>query len=166
MNEVKPIRFAFARISTDEFAILGDDYDPMQQVLMNTTMAFGFNPKEKSFGVQFKCIALIQDRPKVVLAVTCHYRIAPEDWKSVYVEKINTLTIPRMTALHLASLTISTARGVLHVKTERHPINAVIIPPIDVNDFVKSDLLLNAAEMTPERVPPPVVSGPAITEPK
>ncbi|HEV2478686.1 MAG TPA: hypothetical protein VGS79_03445 [Puia sp.] len=153
MNDVQFVKFAFARIITDEFAILSEEYDPQQQASMNVAMAFGFNPFERAFGIQVKCFVLVQNKPIAVIAVTCQFQIAPEDWTALYAEKTNTLAVPKAIALHFASLAVSTTRGVLHAKTERHPINVLIIPPIDVSDFIKSELVLNSSQMTPEQAP-------------
>lgn len=142
MNQERSIKFGFARITTDEFAITGEQFNSSEGAVINAHMAFGWNKNEHIFAVQLKCTVLQQDRILAVVAVTCHYRFMPEDWAASYVEDSDKLIVPKMPALHFASLTVSTVRGVLHAKTEHHPINALIIPPINVNDFVKGDVEL------------------------
>ena len=148
MSEVKPIRFGYTRISTDEFAILSEAYDPAQDAAMNVNMVFGFSKVDQILAMQAKCIFMQQNKALVVISVSCYFRILPEDWVEIYDEQSNTLLVHKSAALHFASLTVSTARGVLHAKTEKHPVNTLIIPPVNVNDFIKGDLVLSGADMT------------------
>jgi len=151
MSEAKPIRFGYAQINTDEFAILSEVSGPVEGATVNVNMAFGFNKTDQVLAIQVKCVFLQQSKTLAVVAVSCLFRIFPEDWAALYEEATNKLTIPQITALHFASLTVSTARGVFHAKTEKHPINALILPPININDFIKGDLVLSGAEMTPAK---------------
>ena len=149
MNEVKTIRFSFAGINTDEFAVLNEAYFPEQVANLNTTMAFQFNAAEKIFGMQVKFVISQQERTIAVLAVSCLFRIVAEDWVTIYADDIHQLTMPKLPALHFASMTISTARGVWHARTEKLPLRALIIPPINTTDFIKDDIVLTNLEMSP-----------------
>jgi len=39
--------------------------------------------------------------------------------------------------------TVGTARGVLHSKTESTPFNGLIIPPINVEQIIQEDIVVN-----------------------
>jgi hypothetical protein len=145
MSQEKSIKFSFARIITDDFKIVSEQSDASLDAMVNANMAFGFNAPEKILAMQLNCVLVELDKILMNISVTCQFRLVPEDWASCYHEETNKLTIPKLAALHLASLTVSTARGVMHAKTEGHALNSLIIPPINVNDFVKGDLVLGNA---------------------
>lgn len=150
MDQERIIHFGFTRITTDEFAI-GAEYNPSHDAMVNVNMAFAFNKPQQILSIQVKVTLLQQDKILAVLAVTCHFRILLEDWAVLYSEETNKLTIPKIPALHFASLTVSTTRGVLHAKTESLPIHALVIPAVNINDFIKSDLVLYGLEPAPSK---------------
>ena len=41
---------------------------------------------------------------------------------------------------HLSVITVGTARGVLHAKTENTPFNKFVLPTINVTELVKEDV--------------------------
>jgi hypothetical protein len=147
MNEGKIIRFGFASINTDEFALLTEAFDASQETVMNTAMAFPFNTVEKTLAVKCKFVFRQHERTLAVIAVTCQFHILPEDWETVYSEEENKLTVPKLTATHFAGLTVGAARGIFHAKTEKHSMNALIIPPVFLSEFIKSDLVLNESKI-------------------
>jgi hypothetical protein len=50
------------------------------------------------------------------------------------------IVIPRNTALHLAAITYSTTRGVLHAKTENTPANQLFLPLTNLENIITEDV--------------------------
>jgi hypothetical protein len=151
MDGLKEVRFGFSKIVTDEFAVTEEPFEPGSETNMSLTLNFGLNPPEQLVAMKVKCTFYQRDKPVLLIAVSCLFKIISEDWKRMYDEKSNILTLPHLPAMHFASLTVSTARGVLHGKTENFPVNALIIPPINLNEFIKGDLVMNpASQLQPE----------------
>lgn len=77
----------------------------------------------------------------MILGVTCEFEIHEEDW-----EKLNNneeVVIPKELLEYFAVHTVGTARGVLFCKTESTQFNNVIIPPINVADLIKGNLVIS-----------------------
>jgi hypothetical protein len=151
MDVLKEVRFGFSKIVTDEFAVIEESFESGSEANMSLTLNFGLNPSEQLVAMKVKCTFYQKDKPVLLIAVSCLFKILSEDWKRMYDEQSNILTLPHLPAMHFASLTVSTARGVLHGKTENSPVNALIIPPINLNEFIKGDLVMNSApQLQPE----------------
>ena len=53
----------------------------------------------------------------------------------------NTYLVAKGLAVHFAVLTIGSARGILHAKTEGTPFNEFLLPTIDVNNMLEEDVI-------------------------
>ncbi len=146
MADLQSIRFAFYKITTDEFALTEEKYDPAENAEMNVGVGFNFIREEKVIIAQIKCMFYQQGRLLIVITVSCWFKIVPEDWDKIYQEENKTFDLSRAPALHLASLTLGTARGVLHAKTEKHILNAVLIPPVYLHEIIKEDVKVSVRE--------------------
>lgn len=146
MTDLQSIRFVFNRITTDEFALTAEKYDPAVPSEMKIGMAFNFIKEEQVIVGQVKCMFYQLEKLLIVIAVSCLFKIVAEDWEKIYNEENKTFVLSRSPALHLASLTVSTARGVLHAKTENNVRNAIVIPPVNVNEMFKEDVIVPVKE--------------------
>lgn len=140
MTDLQSIRFNFYKIATNEFALTEEKYNPAGNAEMNVGVGFNFIKEEKVVVNQIKCMFSQQGKLLIVIAVSCWFRIVPEDWEKIYQEENKSFDLSRIPALHLASLTLGTARGVLHAKTEKHILNAIIIPPVNLREIIKEDV--------------------------
>lgn len=134
------IQFMMNHIIVDQFAILSEESllstDKAQlnsQIgfkmdfnnhLIATTMCFKFEKNDELF---------------MILEVTCHFAIEPNDWKMLISE--NSIIFPKDFLAHLGMHTIGTARGILHCKTEGTTFNTCILPPINVVQMIPEDLV-------------------------
>jgi hypothetical protein len=145
MEATQTIRFNWAKITTDEFAVV-EKYDPA--VATDITIHFGFDaePDDRLVAVQVKGVFSQQEKVYLVLAVTCFFVISPEDWVTLHDKEQKAVTLDVPLTLHLASLSLSTFRGVLHAKTESLPINTVVLPLINVAEIVKKKVLIGDVE--------------------
>jgi hypothetical protein len=153
MTESQPIRFTFAKINTDEFAIVTEKYDLEIIATMQLGLAFNFVKEETSIGVQAKCVFHQEGTVLIVIAVTCWFKIILEDWDTIYQEDTKQVVLSRINAMHFASLTISTTRGVLHAKTETFPLNNLMIPPVNLNDLIKEDVSIIGFQQVAQATP-------------
>jgi hypothetical protein len=142
MTDAQPIRFSFAKINTDEFALPEKNYDTAIPTTMKLAIVFAFVKAETSIGVQTKFLFYQGETLLLVIAVTCWFKIQQEDWDKTYQGANKTVVLSRPHALHLASLTVGTARGVLHSKTEGTGLNTLLIPPVNLNDIIKENVTI------------------------
>jgi hypothetical protein len=136
------IRFALTRIITEEFAIIENIFMPGEKVTVVSNLVLNFAEDEQLIAITGKFTYEMQEKVFLVVAVSLHFKIFEEDWKRMFDEKELTLTLKKNPALHLASLTVGTARGVIHAKTEGHPVNAVVLPTINLNEMISDDLVM------------------------
>lgn len=92
--------------------------------------------------VQIKFTYIFNNYPFVILNCQCSFMFDDINLKSFANEDGCTYTFPRDLVTHLAVLTVGTARGILHCKTENTNYNKFILPPIDLTKIIKEDLKL------------------------
>lgn len=74
------------------------------------------------------------------LAITCEFEIEENDYKNIH--KNEKTVIPKELLEYFAVHTIGTARGILFYKTESTPYNYIIIPPLNVSEMIKDDMVI------------------------
>lgn len=132
------IGFSLKKITTEQFAIIESAFKEGEDVQFSINAKYGINEKDKMIAV-FVSPAFYQDKKAfLVLEIACHFKIADEAWESFKNKNKSKLTIPIGFIRHLIMLSIGTARGVLHSKTENTAFNNFLIPTINVTEIVKS----------------------------
>lgn len=76
-----------------------------------------------------------ESKPFIVITLICHFEIAPNSWEDCYVDA--TMKFPMDFMTHLAIMSVGTARGVIHTKTE----GKFLLPTINVKELVKEDVV-------------------------
>lgn len=147
MENKEQITFALLHISTEQFAVIPGSYDDKKEDLeFETIVRFGFDPDpEKRIVSSFVAINFMQEKnPFLILEIACHFQIVSEHWSKIFNTETNVLTVPIGLARHFVMLCVGTLRGVLHAKTENSVYNKFYLPTINVNDLVKTDVVLKA----------------------
>ncbi len=138
----KPIRFLLRKITSEQFATLGDLPDSKHKIEISTRANFAYNPDNRAVGVLTTFTFIAMEKPFLILEAGCHFQIEPEDWKSLLKED-ESLELPKNFVNHLLMLTIGTARGILYQKTINTDYNRFLIPLINVTKIVNSDIILH-----------------------
>jgi len=87
----------------------------------------------------------------LVLEISCLFRIEDISWAKIHSEdNSNLLVVPKNLATHLLILTIGTARGVLHAKTENTEFNKFSLPTLDVSNLIQEDVVINIGDRLEE----------------
>lgn len=137
------IGFSLKKITTEQFAIIESAFKEGEDVQFSVNAKYGINEKDKMVAV-FVSPAFYQDKKAfLVLEIGCHFKIVDEAWESFKNKDKTKLTIPVGFIRHLIMLTIGTARGVLHSRTENTPFNNFLMPTINVTEIVKSGVAFN-----------------------
>ncbi|WP_394906092.1 hypothetical protein [uncultured Mesonia sp.] len=132
------IGFSLKKITTEQFAIIESAFKEGEDVQFSVNAKYGINEKDKMVAV-FVSPAFYQDKKAfLVLEIACHFKIVDDAWESFKNKDKTKLTIPVGFMRHLIMLTIGTARGVLHSRTENTPFNNFLMPTINVTEIVKS----------------------------
>jgi hypothetical protein len=143
-NADKIIGFSFAKIVTEQFAVIPDIFEEGKEIKLRPELNFGIDSQTKHIMVNMLFRFEQEGRPFIILKLACYFTIYPTDWDQFRnPADTNALVIPQGFATHLAMLTIGTLRGVLHAKTENTTFNRFIIPAFNVTGLIKSDIIFN-----------------------
>lgn len=136
------INFLLKRISTEQFAILEENFQPKRDVNLELGLGFRYSIEERMIGVFLKIKFLQKKVAFLVLEVGCHFEIDQDAWNRFLNEDKTAIVVERGFACHIAMITVGTARGVLHAKTENTEFNNFLLPTINVDGLIKEDVVL------------------------
>lgn len=142
MAKDKNIQFKIADIRTNEFAIVDEIPVEDDKVEIKSGIRVNMDVENSIITVQIKFTYIFNNYPFVILNCQCSFMLDDINLKSFANEDGCTYTFPRDLVTHLAVLTVGTARGILHCKTENTNYNKFILPPIDLTKIIKEDLKL------------------------
>ena len=132
-------RFRMFGIHLDQFAILADK-TPANAMEMKVGVNFKYADEGRKIACSAKFDFVHEQKALMVLAVNCEFEIQEEDFRKLRADK---KTIINKNLLEFFTVhTIGTARGILFCKTESTPFNSVIIPPINVSEIIKNDMVI------------------------
>lgn len=141
-KEKNGVGFSLAKINTMQFAIIEDSFKEGLPINLDLNIKFGLNVEHKVLSVFFTFKLLQEKNPFLIIEVGDYFNIDGDSWSKFIDVKNNSITFPKGFASHLVLLTIGTTRGVLHSKTENTPFNKFVLPTINVNELIKSDVTL------------------------
>lgn len=140
----KEIGFNFLGVKTEQFALLEENFNKKNEVSLGSDLEFKLNCEKKQLGI-FATFRFEQAKTAFLkLQISCHFQVVSESWDNYCGD--NKIVFPKDFMAHLSMLTVGTARGVLHAKTEGTGFNRFMLPLINVADLVKSDVVFNLSE--------------------
>lgn len=136
------VEFRLAQIKTEEFAVIDGVYQPGKETFVGSQLNYGFIIQSLVIIVNGKFSFSQDENPYLLLGLTCWYQMSPKDWDIFFEKETGRLTLPMQVAQIFANLLVGTARGVVHTKTEGQPFHTVVLPPINLNELIKTDILM------------------------
>ena len=136
---IRTIPYKISHIETVQFALFPNNFINGQQVLVNTNC--GYNVRADLNQVRnIISVNYTQDEKLLmVVQLACYYDIAPEGVETIKVEG----KIPVDFLRYMGSISVGAIRGVIHAKTEGTVLNPVVMPPVNLEEMIKSDLMLS-----------------------
>jgi len=142
-NKVSDIGFALHKITTEQFAIIEENFSEKGNMRLGTNFRFGIDNKQKAIAV-FTAFTFEADaKPFLIIEAGCYFHIQDTTWQQMLNNDTHTLIVPKNLMSHLVMLTVGTTRGILHAKTENTCFNRYVIPTINVNEMIKEDVILD-----------------------
>lgn len=134
------IKFRMFGIHIDQFAILSKSA-PLEDLGLGVNLNYKYANKGRitSCSTEFNFLNSAQEKI-MILAITCEFEIEENDYKNIH--KNEKTIIPKELLEYFAVHTIGTARGILFCKTESTPYNNIIIPPLNVSEMIKDDMVI------------------------
>ncbi len=134
------VSFVLRGIQTEQFATIDGIFKNEETINIQTNLDFGINEEHRLIGCIVKFQYEVQNQPFIIIGVKCNFEIEPTSWESFINRENNTIEFQKDVLCHLAVLTIGTARGVLHGKTENTIYNQFFLPTINVNTLIKENI--------------------------
>ncbi len=141
MAHQNSIRYALLRVTTEQFAKI---YEPENDDNIELNITININSSYSDRAIAITPSINFKDSGNTFLVVesTCHFKIEPNDWNSLSNENSSNVTIPKDVILNMVSISLGTARGVLHSKTENTEFNKYYLPLIDPQVFGGEELII------------------------
>lgn len=135
---IQSIPYRISHIETVQFALFPDNYVNGREVLVNTNCGYNvrsdLNQVRNVISVNF-----IQNEKLLLVAqLACFYDIAPDGFESIR----KSGQIPVDFLRYMGSISIGAMRGVIHAKTAGTVLNPVVLPPVNVEEMIKNDLII------------------------
>lgn len=134
------IAYRISHIDTIQFATFPDNFINGKDVVINTSC--GYNVKSDINQVRNIVEVSYNQNDKLLLVaqIACYFSIAEDGMEAIIKEG----RIPVDFLRYMGSLSIGVMRGVIHAKTEGTVLNPIVMPPVDLADTIKDDLILSS----------------------
>ncbi|MFM9839200.1 MAG: hypothetical protein ACKVOQ_13100 [Cyclobacteriaceae bacterium] len=142
MDKKPTIGFSLKKITTEQFAVFENAFDEKKKIDINTEIKFGVDHENKIIAT-FTLFKFEQEQIVFLLIeACCNFTVEEDSWKS-FSNTEHKLKIDKGFLSHLAMLTVGTARGILHSKTEGTRFNEYCLPTINVAEMISADALFD-----------------------
>ena len=138
METKKNISFRLLNIVTEQFATFEVENVPDNNNL-KSELQFSINPDNRIVACKMNFQFIHNNQPIVVLSIVCNFDVEEKSWNENIISS-KKIILPRHFLEHLCVITVGTARGVLHAKTENTTFNKYIIPTLNVSNLVEKDV--------------------------
>lgn len=139
MNNINSIGFQLIAIHTEQFAIVEQEFDTNKPLEFAVNFNVAKNDAQKTLSVLFTTRFMDEDRPIMILECSCHFKLKEESWVQFKEQESNALIVPKTFITHLAVITVGTARGILHAKTEGTKFNGYMLPTLNLIELFTED---------------------------
>ncbi len=133
------IGFTLKGIITEQFATFPEYLNGNQEAQVGHSFRFSLNPLNQQVGVSASFDFKQQQTVIMKIIVSCHFGIEDAVWNE-FIEG-NSVRLPVDFATNLFAVTTGTARGILASKTEHTPFSQFILPLLNVNNIITSDVV-------------------------
>jgi len=146
--EEKNIKIGFALISikTEQFASIEENFVEGGNINLGSGLSFGFEKEQHAIAIFPKFTFECNGKLFLTIETSSHFSISPEDWESFFNNDTGLITVPKNFMQHLCVISIGTARGVLHAKTENTLFNRFLLPTINVTEMITDDIIENLTQ--------------------
>ncbi|MHB0756773.1 hypothetical protein [Polaribacter sp. M15] len=144
MTTYNQLGFALSGLKTISFATIEGSYKKTGETNLMTGLGFGLDIDDHTVTCNAKfSFEKKTDQPFLILEVQALFEIEKNDFLTKMKQEDDSYKIIQGLAIHFAVLTIGSARGILHAKTEGTLFNNYMLPTIDVKSMFNEDVILN-----------------------
>lgn len=134
--------FALTGLRIVSFATIDTAYKKTGAVNLISEVGFGLDTDEHVISCKAKfSFEKKLGQPFLILEVQGLFEIEKNDFKNKVKQDDGSYMVLQGLAIHFAMLTVGSARGILHAKTEGTVYNEYLLPTIDVKQMVEEDVV-------------------------
>lgn len=134
------LSYRLSKIETRQFAIFPEAFGSGEAIEVDAELAFAPNADRTDIRSVITLKYMQKERLLMVLELACVFNIAPKSWDEM--KKDGHWVVPVDFLRYMGTITVGTARGVLHTKTEGTVLNTYLLPPINLMELVKEDFVV------------------------
>lgn len=132
------IRFRMVKITTTQFAIVGDMCGEIDEIGIELGFNVKYSMEMHRIGVSpLLTLKSENDDKLLILELFCEFEVHPDDWQGMITD--NRLIINKDFLGNLISQSIGTLRGVLYCKTEGTSYSNFVLPSVSISELVNTD---------------------------
>lgn len=131
-------------IHTSEFALVDEVEIDETNIALETRIGFGINMDVEGVECQFMVSFNTNEKLFIRLTVNCQFLIEDDSFGKM--KKELQFILPVEFAQHLGVITVGTARGILHTKTEDTIYNKFILPAVNLQEALKEDIVFDLSD--------------------
>ena len=123
-----------------QFATLTSSYVPTAQYAQMNEFSLSFHPADSVLSCSFSIIVQDADKNPILKAeMVCGFEFKKDSIDAITQDK--KISFPISIVSHIVSLTYSSMRGAVSVKTEDTPLRGFVLPLTDINEHIKSPVV-------------------------
>ena len=132
-------KFKLVNILTNQFALIEEHFsEDVSTVQLSLNHKFGIDIEKRNIALKNQIRFLSDNQIFIIVEITCTFNISEESWVELRIEEKSDIVIPSGFATHLLVLTVGSARGVLHAKTENTKFNKYFLPTLDLSKSIEN----------------------------
>lgn len=147
MADFNNLGFAFSGIKTQQFAIIEEAYKKTGTFELAVNVGFSLDESNRTIIISVEFSFYKKETPFIILALDCFFEINKTGWSKLSHPDELSYIIPKTLSQHLTVLSVGTARGVLHAKTEGTIFNDYVLPTVDITKIVNKDVTVSQQDM-------------------
>lgn len=132
------ISYRIKSIKTSQFAMFPEKYVNGESVDMHFQINFNVPKTLDSLKCSLKIDYVQNDNLLMTIVTECGFGINEEGIKEIREKKKIDVDFLR----YIASITVGAVRGIIAAKTENTVINGIVLPPVNLTEFLKDDFKL------------------------
>ena len=137
-------KFKLVNILTNQFALIEEHFsEDVSTVQLSLNHKFGIDIEKRNIALKNQIRFLSDNQIFIIVEITCTFNISEESWVELHIEEKSEIVIPSGFATQLLVLTVGSARGVLHAKTENTKFNKYFLPTLDLSKSIENDIVFN-----------------------
>jgi hypothetical protein len=134
-----PIPFQIKSIATRQFATMESAYKEGDEAEFTSTFNFGVGKEDHLVVTLLDVSFSFNGSPFIILKIKMDFDVQPEAFDR-FKSKDGAIIVPKAFLTHLAAMSISTARGILHAELKDSEFNHVVLPVLNVSEVLQEDV--------------------------